>query len=607
MKKFLLPIAVKRNKLASFILLFSFFALPSGAATYSVWPGETQRVEVNVSAGETSPSWSTDNPTLRLTGSGFYRDVVATAYFGGTATVTCTYTYRVGTSKYQRSKSWTFTCLSNNVSVSPTSVTLDAGETKQLSWSFAHTAYLNPSMQFTSDDPEVASVSSNGVITAKAKGSTTIYVRSNLGTNSATCRVTVLGDGTVEPDEPGGSQDGDMLTIDLKEAGTLSSFISEDEKYQITELRLTGPLNGSDIRLLRDMAGMNAVNEPTSGELRVLDLRDAFFVSGGAWYSDAYDEHRFTSDTPETPMFMFAWCPALERVYLPKVTTKVDAWSFLWCKGIEYVEIPVGVTEIGNYNFDYADNLRTLSIPSTVTSIQTDFYEDDNLTTIYCYAQEPPAMSSSGFSSRTNISNGALYVPKGCSDKYWRAEGWSDFGDIVELDYVVYAMQVEVSAGGSVRYGNSTVRKDFPDVDYIGTESLDIKGGETVNLTILPDDGYVLDKISINGADATSDVSDNLLVVKDVDKVTHIVVSFGLPTGVDSVAEGNGENNVEVSACQGGIVVTGAIDGERIDIYSVSGAKVATAYATGGAPCVVSLDRGMYVVEVGAGSFKVML
>lgn len=486
MKNFILPISAQSSKWA-LLFLFLFLALSSSAATFSVWPGETQRVEVNVMTGYTSPSWTTTNPTLRLSGSGFYRDVTPTAYFGGTATVTCTYTYRLGTSQYQRSTSWTFTCMSNNVSVTPTSVTLNAGETQRLSWGFSHTTYMNPIVRFYSDDPDIASVSEDGIITAKSEGSTTVYVTSNIGTNSATCRVSVLGGGTDTPDEPGGEQDDDMLTVNLKEAGTLSSFISDDEKYQITELKVTGPLNGTDVRLLREMVGRDATNDETPGKLRVLDLRDAFFVSGGAWFSDAYNEHHFTYDSPEIPMNLFAWCNALERVYLPKVTTDIGPWSFLWCEGIEYVEIPVGVEEIGRYNFTYADNLRILSIPSTVTSIKTDFYEDDNLTTIYCYAQEPPVMNSSGFYSGTNVSNGVLYVPKGSSDKYWRADGWSEFGNIVELDYVKYAMKVSVSMGGSVKYGNSTVRKDFPDIDYIGTESFDITGGETVSLTITPD------------------------------------------------------------------------------------------------------------------------
>ena len=566
-------------------------------------------MEVNVLTGYTSPSWSTTNPTLRLSGSGFYRDVTATAYFGGTATVTCTYTYRVGTSKYQRSTSWTFTCMSNNVSVTPTSVTLDAGETKQLSWGFSHTEYMNPTVRFYSDDPDIASVSEDGIITAKSKGSTTVYVTSNIGTNSATCRVTVLDGGTDTPDEPSEGQDGDMLTVNLKEAGTLNSFISDDEKYQITELKVTGPLNGTDLRLIRDMAGRDQAGLRTDGQLEKLDLRDAFFVSGGAWYFyHPVGEKYYTDDTSVLPMYLFSDYLNLTHVYLPKITTVIEKNAFYNARNLQYVEIPVGVTFIGVYNFECVNNsisLSTISFPSTVNYIASTFQGAEKLKTVYCYALEPPTMEF-GFSGTMNMLSSTLYVPKGCSDKYWRADGWSEFGNIVELDYVKYAMKVNVSTGGSVKYGNSIIRKDFPDVDYIGTESFDITGGETVNLSISPDAGYVLDKVLLNGADVTSSVSGNTLVISSIDGVKTVDVSFRLSTGIDDVFGCNG-GDVKVFGSDGDIVITGANTGERIDVYSVGGMKVATAYADGGDVRVKPLGNGIYIVKVGANSFKVKL
>lgn len=176
-------------------LLLTLLCCSSLLSTYAVgtylWPGKAHKVEVNVSAGESNPSWSTDNPTLKLEGSGFYRNITATAYFGGTATVTCTYTYRLGTQQYQRSQSWTFACNDTEVSISPTSVVLMPNETRQLSWSFNRTTYMNPIMQFTSGNNAVATVSSSGKITAKQAGTATIYVRSNIGTNNGICVVTV--------------------------------------------------------------------------------------------------------------------------------------------------------------------------------------------------------------------------------------------------------------------------------------------------------------------------------------------------------------------------------------------------------------------------------
>lgn len=44
-------------------------------------------------------------------------------------------------------------------------------------------------------------------------------------------------------------------SINVETAGTLPTLIPEAEKYLIEDLTLTGELNGTDFRLLRDMAG----------------------------------------------------------------------------------------------------------------------------------------------------------------------------------------------------------------------------------------------------------------------------------------------------------------------------------------------------------------
>lgn len=46
-------------------------------------------------------------------------------------------------------------------------------------------------------------------------------------------------------------------TIHVETAGTLSTLLSANERYLIEELTLSGELNGTDIHLLRDMAGVD--------------------------------------------------------------------------------------------------------------------------------------------------------------------------------------------------------------------------------------------------------------------------------------------------------------------------------------------------------------
>ena len=72
-----------------------------------------------------------------------------------------------------------------------------------------------------------------------------------------------------------------QITVTLLQAGTLPDQISDAEKYQITDLKVVGDINGTDLRLIRDMAGRDANGDETAGKLAILDLSGANIVAGG--------------------------------------------------------------------------------------------------------------------------------------------------------------------------------------------------------------------------------------------------------------------------------------------------------------------------------------
>lgn len=65
------------------------------------------------------------------------------------------------------------------------------------------------------------------------------------------------------------------LTI-TTEAGKLSEKIPEADRYNVTELKISGSINGTDILLLRKMAGKGLeANAETNGKLSSLDISEA--------------------------------------------------------------------------------------------------------------------------------------------------------------------------------------------------------------------------------------------------------------------------------------------------------------------------------------------
>ena len=51
--------------------------------------------------------------------------------------------------------------------------------------------------------------------------------------------------------------DDGSITTQVDEAGTLPSKISASEKYLITNLKIVGKINGTDLKFIREMAGRN--------------------------------------------------------------------------------------------------------------------------------------------------------------------------------------------------------------------------------------------------------------------------------------------------------------------------------------------------------------
>ena len=176
-------------------------------------------------------------------------------------------------------------------------------------------------------------------------------------------------------------------TVEVVKAGTLSSFISDIEKYHIEELTLKGELNGTDFLLIRDMAGVTYQERSgspryptTDGKLRKLDISDVSIVSGGMGYTlsttgpDSHANTRtytegvevYTEDHRISHM-LFAYTK-LETVTLPNNVISIDSWAFESCENLASMTIPSSVTSIGNYAF-YGCGLTTITIPDGVTNI----------------------------------------------------------------------------------------------------------------------------------------------------------------------------------------------------------------------------------------------
>ena len=164
--------------------------------------------------------------------------------------------------------------------------------------------------------------------------------------------------------------DGDLITkqitIKLEEAGTLPSKIGDTKKYKITNLKIMGEINGTDLCFIREMAGSDREGWRTEGKLATLDLSGAKIVRGGGIYYNSVN--CYTSDDV-IGNYAFSDCSGLTSLILPSNVTSIGYSAFYGCIRLTSLTLPSSVTSIGSSAFEGCRSLTSLILPSSVTEI----------------------------------------------------------------------------------------------------------------------------------------------------------------------------------------------------------------------------------------------
>ena len=258
-------------------------------------------------------------------------------------------------------------------------------------------------------------------------------------------------------------QSGTSVAVTTYKTGTLIDQIDEgrwvddedDVKY-IKSLKITGPINSTDVKTLRQMLGASEYDESSRGKLTTLDLSEAsIFLSG---HTPAYVINNST----------FFKCTNLQCITLPKNTTRIDPQTFQECESLASISIPDSVTSIGKRAFWGCSSLSSATIGNGVTVIaECAFQNCQSLTSVimgsgvtyiglyafyacpylkdfYCYATTPPQLETDidftvvpteiiGPFGKSGIER-TLYVPANSLEKYKESDWSIFFNNIKEMD-----------------------------------------------------------------------------------------------------------------------------------------------------------------------------
>lgn len=169
----------------------------------------------------------------------------------------------------------------------------------------------------------------------------------------------------------------DVTTTDTQ---GLNSVVGDENAQNAMELKVTGPLTGTDINYIH-------ANMPY---LELLDLTDAYIVEGTA--NNKYN--KFSNSTTPTStstsyqtkanvigQYMFYNMPKLKRLLLPSGATTIEQYAiagYSSYSNLTEVVMPTALTSIGNYAFDNSRKLAKADIPATVTSIGSYAFNNCN-------------------------------------------------------------------------------------------------------------------------------------------------------------------------------------------------------------------------------------
>lgn len=185
------------------------------------------------------------------------------------------------------------------------------------------------------------------------------------------------------------------IAIENLAAGQLSSKIPPSSVSTVKTLWVSGKLNGSDIKLIREMA--------TTGSLTDLNIQNSKLVSGGdPYYNTSFDS--YTTKDNVIGDYMFNKCKKLITLILPNNVSLIENFAFDGCENLKSLTIPANCMEIKMMAIYNCKRLENVSLPMNLSNIDdTNFSQCPKLVGI--------SVNSDNIYYKSD--NGVLYTKNG--------------------------------------------------------------------------------------------------------------------------------------------------------------------------------------------------
>ena len=199
--------------------------------------------------------------------------------------------------------------------------------------------------------------------------------------------------------------------------------------------------------------------------------------------------------------YAFGYCTSLTSVEIPSSVTSISKSTFCQCTSLTSIVIPDSVTSIGEYAFEWCTSLTSVEIPSSVTSIGRSTFDGCTSLTSVILPDSVTSIGDCAFQGCCSLTS--IIIPDSViSIDDWAFDGCTSLTDVT-MSKTLYDYLVQKGTLNDVFYGiklpgihfsYTVAYKSNGNGTITGTTTKSF-GTDQIELTIQPDNYYVLDKI----------------------------------------------------------------------------------------------------------------
>lgn len=434
-------------------------------------------------------------------------------------------------------------------------------------------------------------------------------------------------------------------TVTVTEAGTLSTLIPASEKNAITSLTVSGTLNGTGIRFIREMAGLDIEGETTDGKLTELNIAGIELTDGGdAYYEDAWSKYYTATsyDVSEDndlyyctdlsyaftgtnltkvvwPATMWevgenalAYCSDLKEFVLGSETNEIKPHAFSRCSALETITLTPKIIYIDEFAFSDCSSLKSIALPAGLEMLDKSCF-------LGC-----SSLASVTFGNVTEIREKVFYGCKALTNVVLPAtltkldkaafDGCSSLTEITlpkklkTLGEAVFEGCTALKAINVAEGNASFASADGVLFNKAKTNLLAFPAGKTGAYAVPSGTEEIAAPIAIT-ADVFEDVDLNTCVLNVPEEGVEAYkadaqwgkfknINGIMPSGVNDVVS---SIDASVSVANGVLTIDGA-QGD-ISVYNIGGVRL----ANGSERLSVTLSKGVYIVTLNGKATKVIV